>query len=99
MARNPHPSELPEDEYQAYRLPPDVELPGRLGEMRAKFGVVDHSADRLRYALAVKPPRTRPPFDWLNRIVLPFLGAALLFAGWHYGWLSFDVIKDVILHD
>lgn len=82
---------------------------GKLDVMRAHFaadpfdgapgGPPSHIDDDMRYALGVKPPQTKYPFDWLNLVVLPIIGAGLLFATWRYGWLSFDVLKEIVLHD
>jgi len=108
MTRTPHPSELSDDEFHHRRLSDDYAgAPGcppgeppadydRLAQMRERFSVKQAETDMYNAAPYVKQPQ---PFDWLNLVVLPIIGAALLFAAWRYGWLPFDVIKEIVTHD
>jgi hypothetical protein len=34
--------------------------------------------------------------DIPNDVILPAIGAAMLFAAWWYGWLSWEIIKVII---
>ncbi len=45
------------------------------------------------------PDPPEPPFDWMNKVVLPICGAIILFGAWYYGWLPLDAIKEIVCHD
>ena len=38
-------------------------------------------------------------FDWANMVVLPVIGACLLYIAWRYWGLPWDVIKEILFHD